>query len=330
MTTITALPLLLIASGAVVMLISILKYNGTIRLANGLLSADKKAIHRLEKIHRILMCFFLCGYLVVLVSLIANLHIVGNIFTGMIFFFGAVFVFIGILLQSNMLLSIKQHLEEIVSKNKQLIQTENVTIFALAYLAEIRDQETGKHLERTCQYVKILADELSLLPKYRSYLTHDYISDIVKAAPLHDIGKVGVHDSILQKPGELTAEEFEFIKKHCEYGANILLAAEKKLDFRSFLTIAIKIIMAHHERWDGKGYPHGLKGEETPLSGRIMALADVYDALISKRCYKKAFSHKDACIIITNEKGKRFDPDVTEAFLRKEEEFEKISEAMAD
>lgn len=121
--TITALPLLLIASGAVVMLKSILKYNGTIRLANGLLSADKKAIHRLEKIHRLLMCFFLGGYLVVLVSLIANLHIVGDIFTGMIFFFGAVFVFIGILLQSNMLLSIRENLEEMVSKNNQLIQT---------------------------------------------------------------------------------------------------------------------------------------------------------------------------------------------------------------
>ena len=330
MTTITALPLLLIASGAVVMLISILKYNGTIRLANGLLSADKKVIHRLEKIHRLLMCFFLGGYLVVFVSLIASLHIVGNIFTSMIFFFGALFVFIGILLQSNMLLSIRDNLEEMVNKNKQLIQTENVTIFALAYQAEIRDLETGKHLERTCQYVKILADELSLLPKYRSYLTHDYISDIIKAAPLHDIGKVGVPDSILLKPGKLTAEEFEIIKKHCEYGVNILTAAEKKFDFRSFLTIAIKIIMTHHERWDGKGYPLGSKGEETPLSGRIMALADVYDALISKRCYKKAFSHKDATIIITNEKGKHFGPDVTEAFLRKEKEFEKISEAMAD
>ena len=261
MTNITKLALLLIASGAVVMLISILKYNGTIRLANELLSADKKAIQRMEKIHRMLMCFFLGGYLVVFVSLITRLQIVGDIFTGMIFFFGAVFVFIGIVLQSNMLISIRQNHEEIVSKNNQLIQTENVTIFALAYQAEIRDRETEKHLERTCEYVRILAEGLSLLPKYRSYLTHDCIADIVKAAPLHDIGKVGIPDSILQKPGKLTAEEFEIIKKHCEYGANILRAAEKKLDFRSFLTIATKIIIAHHERWDGKGYPLGLKGE---------------------------------------------------------------------
>lgn len=330
MTIVTGLALLLIVSGAVVMLISILKYSATIQLANGLLSADNEKIYRLYKIHRILMCFFLGSYLVVLVSLIPSLHIIGDIFTGMIFFFVAVFVLIGILLQTNMLHSIRQHHDQVVSKNKQLIQTENVTLFALSYQAEIRDQETGKHLERTCQYVRILANELSLLPKYRSYLTHDYISDIVKAARLHDIGKVGVPDSILQKPGKLAAEEFEIIKKHCEYGANILHAAEKKLDFKSFLTIAIKIIMAHHERWDGKGYPHGLKGEEIPLSGRIMALADVYDALIRKRCYKNAISHKDACIIITNEKEKHFDPDITEAFLRKEKEFSQISEAMAN
>lgn len=330
MTTITVLASLLIISGAVVLLISIFQYKKTIRLANDLLSSDKKRIHQLEKFHLILMYFFFLGYLAMSASLIAGLHVAGDIFTALIFFGGSIFVLIGILLQTNMLTSIRLHHDEVVSKNKQLIQTEDVTIFALAYQAEIRDPDTGKHLERSAEYVKVLANELSHLPKYRSQLTYEYISEIVRAAPLHDIGKVGVPDSILNKQGKLTPEEFESIKKHCEYGANILNAAAKKLDFRLFLTVSIEIIMGHHERWDGSGYPHGLKEEEIPLCARIMALADVYDALTTKRCYKDAISHKETCIIISNEKGKQFDPDVTEAFLRTEKEFLRISEVMAD
>lgn len=330
MTNITALASLLTALGAVVMLISIFKYGGTIKLANGLLADGKKRIRRLETIHLLLMYFFFAGYLTLLTSLLAGINIVGDVFIALIFFFGAVFVLVGILLQTNMLTSIKMHYDQVVSKQNQLIQTEDVTIFALAYQAEIRDLETGKHLERSSQYVKILANELSLLPKYRSLLTPGCISEIVKAAPLHDIGKVGVPDSILQKPGKLTFDEFESMKKHCEYGANILNAAEKKLGFRSFLTIAIQIIMGHHEKWDGSGYPHKVKGEEIPLPARIMALADVYDALTTKRCYKNAISHSDTCEIIKKEKGKHFDPDVTEAFLRKEKEFLRTSEVMAD
>lgn len=275
------------------------------------------------------MCFFLVGYLVVLFSILLDIRIIGVFFTGVIFFFGAVFVFLGILLQSDMLVSIKQRHEKIICQNKQLIQTENVTIFALAYQAEIRDQETGKHLERTSKYVKLIAEELWRTPKYRS-LKHDYISNIVKSAPLHDIGKVGIPDYILKKPGKLTEEEFEIIKKHCEYGANILKTAERKLDFESYLIVAVKLVMSHHERWDGKGYPHALKEDEIPLSARIMALADVYDALRSKRCYKKAFSHEESCVIIRSEKGKQFDPDVTDAFLRIEKIFLQVSETMSD
>ncbi len=322
--------LLLIASGAIVMLFSIFKYNQTIRLANGLLSAKETRIRLLEKFHRVLMCGFLVGYLVVIVILVADLAVVGNMVIGLIFLFGAIFVLLGIVLQTNMLLSIRQHYDEIVSKNSQLIQTENVTIFALALQAEIRDRETGKHLERCCQYVKLLADELSLLPKYRLYLTQSYITDIVRASSLHDIGKVGVPDAILQKSSKLSTEEFENIKKHCEYGASILREAEKKLDFKSFFSIAIKIILSHHERWDGSGYPYGLTGDTIPLSARIMALADVYDALTTKRCYKAAIPHQETVNIINSEKGKHFDPDVCEAFLRKEKEFLQISALLAD
>ena len=330
MTIITFVASLLIISGAVVMLISIFKYKKTIQLANSLLSENKKRIHRLENIHLVLMYCFFVGYLSLLGSLIAGWNVAGDLFTGIIFFGGAIFVLIGILLQKNMLLSIRLHNEQLMSKNNQLIQTEDVTIFALAYQAEIRDLETGKHLERSSLYVKILAHELALLPKYRSCLSDEHITNIVKAAPLHDIGKVGVPDLILKKEGKLTFEEFESMKMHCEYGAKILHAAEKKLDFRSFLAIAIDIIMGHHEKWDGNGYPYGLKGDDIPLPARIMALADVYDALTTKRCYKKAISHEDSCLIIKKDKGKHFDPDVVEAFLRQEDAFLRVLKVMED
>ncbi len=276
------------------------------------------------------MWFFLTGYIIVFLSLFFDTYIISVLFTGVIFFFGAIFVFIGVSLQSFMLVSIRQRNKKIIKKNDQLLQTETVTIFALAYQAEIRDGETGKHLDRTSRYVKILAEELSQLPKYKSYLTDSYIVDIVKATPLHDIGKVGIPDSILKKPGKLTEEEFEIIKKHCEYGANILETAEKKLEFESFLRVGVKLVMSHHERWDGSGYPQGLKGAEIPLSARIMSLADVYDALRSKRCYKKAISHEETCLIIKREKGKQFDPVIIDAFLRLEQEFLEISENLAD
>jgi len=213
---------------------------------------------------------------------------------------------------------------------QQLSQTQDVTILALAYQAELRDSETGNHIERTSHYVEILAQELKKHPNYKLYLSDSYIADLIKSAPLHDIGKVGIPDAILQKPGKLEPDEFDKIKRHCEYGEMILQKAAHKLIFQSFLTIALQLVMYHHEKWNGKGYPLGLTGEEIPLSARIMALSDVYDALRSKRYYKDAYSHEKSVEIICEEKGKHFDPLIVEAFLKKEKDFYMISEQMAD
>jgi HD-GYP domain-containing protein (c-di-GMP phosphodiesterase class II) len=212
----------------------------------------------------------------------------------------------------------------------ELIMTQDVTIFALAYQAELRDQETGKHLERTAVYVRLLGEELSRTPEYRSYLTPEFISDLSKAAPLHDIGKVGVPDSILLKPGKLTPEEFALMKKHCEFGSRVLEQAAAKLPFQTFLSIAIQLALTHHERWDGSGYPKGLKGIEIPISGRIMALADVYDALRSKRVYKEAFPHQRCVEIIAGGRESQFDPAVVRAFTSQEAIFDKVSKELSD
>lgn len=326
MINIKILTLLLTISGGLVMIASVIKFQSIKKKAKELISTNNLVIYRLYHVHLILMLFFLAGYLVVAFSILFNIDIVGTLFTGIIFFFGAIFVFMGIIMQSAFLGSIKRRHNKIISNNKQLLQTENVTIFALAYQAEIRDLHTGQHLDRTAMYVKILVEELRKVPKYSIRLTDEYITDIVKSAPLHDIGKVGVPDSILQKPGKLTDEEFEIIKKHCEHGAYILKTAEKKLDFDSYLTIAIKLVNSHHERWDGKGYPHGLKWEEIPLCARIMSLADVYDALRSERCYKKSISHEESCSIISSESGNAFDPDIVDIFIKSEDKFLKVSE----
>jgi HD-GYP domain-containing protein (c-di-GMP phosphodiesterase class II) len=214
--------------------------------------------------------------------------------------------------------------------SKRLLQTQDVTIFALAYQAELRDLITGRHLERTSMYVRILAEELSRDKEYRSYLTKEYIADLAKSAPLHDIGKVGVPDYILRKPGKLTMEEFEEIKKHSQLGHRIITKVEEKLTFQSFLKIAIQIILSHHEKWDGTGYPAGLAGEKIPISARIMALADVYDALRTTRPYKEVISHERSRDIILSEKGKHFDPRIVDAFINRETDFHFISRKFAD
>ncbi len=327
---IKSLTLLLVAIGAIVMLISMIKYHSICRLTQTLLESEETQGNRWCKTYYTLTGLFLVGYLIVFFALCYNIPIISELLTGIIFFFGSIFVLIDIALQTGMLSSINEKHEKIKKQNKQLQKTEDITIFTLAYLAEIRDQETGKHLERTSQYVSVLARELSQMPKYSSYLTERYISDIIKSAPLHDVGKVGIPDSILKKNGKLTTEEFEIIKRHCEFGADILQTAEKKLGFESFLRIAIQLTMSHHERWDGKGYPLGLKENKIPLSARIMTLADVYDALRSKRCYKEAFSHEQSYAIIVKERGKQFDPDIVDIFIKKEQTFSEISNMLAD
>jgi PAS domain S-box-containing protein len=219
---------------------------------------------------------------------------------------------------------------ELRSSFENLRQARAATIMGLAKLAEFRDKGTGRHLERICRYTRILAKELAHKPAYRGYITPQYLDDISLSAILHDIGKVGVPDAILLKPDRLTSAEFEVVKNHCILGGNVLEAAESQVRGESFLTIGKQIAYHHHEKWDGSGYPAGLSGETIPLSTRIVALADVYDALTSRRSYKKAYSHEEAVAIIVREKGCHFDPDVVEAFLAHEKKFNEIRREMQD
>jgi HD-GYP domain-containing protein (c-di-GMP phosphodiesterase class II) len=198
-------------------------------------------------------------------------------------------------------------------------------IFSLADLAEMRDSQTGAHLMRTQQYVRVLAEKMSDLGLYRDQLGEEAIDLITKTAPLHDIGKVGVPDAILNKAGRLTPEEFEEIKKHPENGSMILTRAKRFLGGGRFLDVARDIVLHHHERWDGSGYPHGLAGRDIPLPARLMALADVYDALTSPRVYKSAMPHPEAREVIIQGRGGHFDPDIVDAFLHVEPRFQGIA-----
>lgn len=219
------------------------------------------------------------------------------------------------------------YLESEVQKRTREIQVvQDVTIMAMASLAETRDNETGNHIRRTQNYVKALAVELKNHPRHGAVLDEATIELLYKSAPLHDIGKVGVPDAVLLKPGKLTDEEFEVIKTHTTLGRNILVAAEKLIDAPStFLRLAREIAHYHQEKWDGSGYPEGLSGEAIPLSARLMAVADVYDALISARVYKPAFSHEKAVAIIRESSGRHFDPELVEVFLRVETQFREIA-----
>jgi len=234
------------------------------------------------------------------------------------------------LLKSNKELSLlKQSLEEKVRKKTyEIKKIQHVTIFALAKLAESRDQETGDHLSRIRKYSYLLAKEMSLSKTYKGYIDQKYIANIYHSSPLHDIGKVGISDQILLKPGKLTLQEFDIMKSHTIIGGKTLEDAEKQLKnkTKSFLSMGKNIAYCHHEKWDGSGYPFGLKETEIPLSARIVALADVYDALTSKRVYKEAMSHAVARDIIVQSSGKHFDPTVVEAFLRLEDIFKKSVE----
>jgi putative two-component system response regulator len=225
----------------------------------------------------------------------------------------------------------RDHLEELVQeRTRELTLTQEVTIESMAALAEYRDPETGGHIKRTQKYIRTLAEHLKEHPRFKDVLDEATIDLLYKSAPLHDIGKVGVPDNILLKPGKLTKEEFEEMKKHSIYGHDTILAAEKKLGDNSFLRLAREIAYFHHEKWDGSGYPQGLKGEDIPISGRLMALVDVYDALISKRVYKPPFPHKMAVVIIIEGKGTHFDPAIADAFRELEETFRQIALEHAD
>ncbi len=212
--------------------------------------------------------------------------------------------------------------------NQRLYQAQIVTIVSLAKLAEYRNKETGMHLERIMRYVEILAYELSQHHDYSDYITKDYVQDLINSCLLHDIGKVGIPDHILLKPGKLTEYEFEIMKQHTIIGAETIAEAERKVAGRSYLNLGKEIAYYHHERWDGSGYPKGLKGDEIPLSARIVAVADVYDALVSERPYKRAFPHEKAVKIISDKSGIYFDPVVVAAFIKNHKKFLEIKQTL--
>lgn len=206
------------------------------------------------------------------------------------------------------------------------LETRDVAIFALAKLAESRDPETGAHLERVTNYCRILAQHLAARERYAEKIDGAWVRLLHATSPLHDIGKVGIPDTVLLKPGRLSEREFEIMKEHTTIGAATLDAALRRFPKTPFLRMARNIALTHHERYDGTGYPNHLKGDEIPLCGRIVALADVYDALSSKRVYKDAFSHDIAKSLIVKESGSHFDPDVVEAFLEAESAFVAVRE----
>jgi len=227
---------------------------------------------------------------------------------------------------------LNQSLEiKVKERTHELESTRDVTILTLSSLAETRDPDTGAHLQRTRLYVKTLAQHLRTNPNFSPALDDDLVIDLLyRSAPLHDIGKVGIPDSILLKPGPLTPAEFELMKEHPRLGGDSLKLAEKTLGSNAFLRYAWEIAYYHHEKWDGSGYPFGLKGDDIPISSRLMALADVYDALISKRVYKKAFTHEKSREIIEQGKGTHFDPAVVDAFLAEGNTFIAIARQYAE
>jgi putative two-component system response regulator len=221
---------------------------------------------------------------------------------------------------------------EIIRRGEEIMVVQEATITALCALAEVRDDDTGNHIVRTQHYVHVLAMALKDHPAFVDSLNEESIRMIVKSAPLHDIGKVAIPDSVLLKPGKLNDEEWAIMKQHCEFGRAALAKAIRGLSCakNAYLTYGMEIAYGHHERWDGKGYPQGLAGAAIPVSARLMALADVYDALTSRRVYKKPMSHEEAIAIICQGRGGHFDPEVVDAFVKEADVFLEISQDFCD
>jgi len=220
---------------------------------------------------------------------------------------------------------------EVSKRTAEVNAIQDVTIHAMASLAETRDSDTGNHIRRTQQYVKVLAEKLRDNPRFSHFLDDKNIEMLFKSAPLHDIGKVGIPDKILLKPGKFTDEEFEIMKTHTTLGRNAILQAEKELGLEvPFLKCAKEIAYYHQEKWDGSGYPTGLAGNDIPISARLMAVADVYDALISRRVYKTGMPHEKAVQIISEGKNTHFDPDMVDMFIELQDEFKAIAARFAD
>ena len=221
--------------------------------------------------------------------------------------------------------------QEVERRVNEVLRLQEASIRVMVSLAEFRDECTGNHIRRTQTYVRMLADYLSGQARDREFLTPDHIDQIAKAAPLHDIGKIAIPDHILLKPGKHTVEEFEIMKTHTTKGEGMLAQTRREMgEDNLMLLFASQIARSHHERWDGSGYPDGLAGEAIPLPARLMAVADVYDALRSRRPYKKAFTHDEAVQIVTEQVGRQFDPATIAAFTALEPDFRRISTELAD
>ncbi|BEP28566.1 HD-GYP domain-containing protein [Helicovermis profundi] len=230
---------------------------------------------------------------------------------------------------------IKNHLElkklrdnlqdEVNSKIDEIIGIQNTLVETMCDLVEYRDSETGLHIKRTQIYAKLLALDLKKNGYYIETLTDDYIRELNKSTPLHDIGKIGISDTILLKPARLTDDEFKIMKTHTIIGYEIMESTKNKFTCKSYLDLAKDIAISHHEKWNGKGYPYGLKKSNIPLAGRIVAVVDVYDALVSKRIYKEPMTHVKAVSIIETESGESFDPIIVKSFLNIANDFEKVN-----
>lgn len=222
-----------------------------------------------------------------------------------------------------------RHLEHLVEeKVREISSSQLATIYALIKLSESRDDDTGEHIERTASFCRLLAQKLQEVPPYAQEVTDAFIDTIYKASPLHDIGKVGIPDSILLKPGKLTDEEFAIMKTHVLIGYDTLAQVGQQYAGNEFLKMGMEIALNHHEKWNGSGYTRGLAGNDIPLSARIMALADVYDALRSKRVYKEAYSHEVSMGIILSGRGSHFDPTLVDIFYKHEDEFRTLYESI--
>ncbi|MFO7941757.1 MAG: HD domain-containing protein [Bacillota bacterium] len=217
-----------------------------------------------------------------------------------------------------------RRLRTIFANERQRRENTEAMIMALVQLASMRNDETGEHLNRVAAYSRLIAEGLQKNTEYRDRITEHYVDTLEQASELHDIGKIGIPDSVLRKPGRLSDAEFELMKTHTTLGAKTLEKVGKRYPDNELVQMATSLALTHHEKWDGSGYPNGLHGQEIPLSGRIMALTDAYDAMRSERVYKKAFSH-DYCVeAITENSGTHYDPDIVAIFLENEHEFNRI------
>ncbi|MEA4973784.1 MAG: HD domain-containing protein [Candidatus Metalachnospira sp.] len=264
------------------------------------------------------------GFLVPMIEL-PNRIIMQSHFNGIIriFFYAAIAFVIGYFSEE----SYEEHKKNI-DNEKEIYDEQIAMIFALVKLSESRDDYSDKHIERVGYLCKFIAYKLSNESGYSDYVTKEYIETIFKASQLHDIGKVGIPDKVLLKPGKLTEEEFAIMKNHTIIGADTIHEVQEKYPSNKFLSMAINIAKSHHEKWDGTGYPEGLSGEDIPLSARIMAIVDVYDALRTKRVYKDAYSHDQSINMIKQEEGTHFDPSICKVFFENQDEIKNIYEKL--